>query len=226
MTALEVAPDGLAGIEKAIETVPDIVITDVMMPRADGLELCSRLKNDERTSHIPIIMLTAKASIEDRIAGLERGADAYLAKPFHKQELLVEIRKLLDIRKRLQQRYATFSPPAPAPSEVGLKMDDAFVRKTIEAIHEQLSEEGFGPDGLAGKLFISRSQLHRKLSALTGLSASHFIRSVRLKKALEMLQQGSTVSETALTVGFSDLSYFSKVFKEEFGKSPSKMKKS
>ncbi len=215
---LEITHNGLEGVEKAIEIVPDIVISDVMMPGMDGLALCNQLKNDERTSHVPIILLTARATIADRIAGLERGADAYIAKPFHKKELRVEIKKLLLLRQQLQIRYSSLA--AEPVQAQGLEMEDAFVRKAVEAVNNHLSDEHFGPEELGKLLFISRSQLHRKLSALTGKSASHFIRHVRMEQAYEFLKNGSNVSQTAREVGFSELSYFSKVFKDFYGFSP------
>lgn len=220
---LEIAGDGLTGIKKAAEVVPDIIISDIMMPGADGLALCEKVKSDERTSHIPIILLTARASINDRIAGLERGADAYLSKPFHKKELEVEIRKLLVLREQLQARYSSLVS-TPAVAERGNKKEVEFIKKVVEVISDNIAEENFGPEQLCRQLYISRSQLHRKLTALTGMSASRIIRTVKMEKAYEILQTGANVTEAADAVGFTDMSYFSKVFKETYGATPRDVK--
>lgn len=215
------APNGRLGVDRAIETIPDIIISDVMMPEMDGFELCDTLKNDERTSHIPIVLLTAKATVEDRIAGLKRGADAYLPKPFNKEELLVRLEKLVELRAKLQERYASLAPPSP-PVDPALQMEDEFVQKVLQLVEENLDNENFGGQDIADQIFLSRTQVHRKLKALTGKSTGHFIRTVRLHKAMELLQSGTvSVKEAAYDVGFTDPAYFSRVFSEEFGPPPS-----
>ncbi|GJM32934.1 MAG: hybrid sensor histidine kinase/response regulator [Saprospiraceae bacterium] len=219
------AIDGQEGIEKALETIPELIISDVMMPRMDGLQLCDFLKNDERTSHIPIILLTAKADVESRIAGLERGADVYLAKPFNRQELLAHLRNLLDLRMRLRERYSSLQAPAPTV-EKDLQIEDAFLQKARLIVEKHLSDLDFDMDRFSRSLSMSRSQLFRKIKALTGKSPSLFIRSIRLKRAKELLQTTDrNVTEVAYDVGFSTPAFFSDAFLEEFGIRPSEVRK-
>lgn len=218
---LLLAEDGQQGIDLALEHIPDLILSDVMMPEKDGYEVCDTLKQDERTSHIPIILLTAKADADSRIAGLKRGADAYLAKPFHPEELLVRLAKLLEIRRRLQERYRQLDALPSSPDE-RLVQEDAFITKLQAAVLERLDDEQFGIAELCRIAGMSRSQLHLKLKALTGRSASHFIRYIRLHKAKELLEQTSmSVTEIAFEVGFNDPSYFSRSFSEVFGAPPS-----
>ncbi len=217
---VHVARDGREGIEKAIELVPDILISDVMMPHADGFTLCDTLKNDPRTSHIPIILLTALSEVQSRIDGLKRGADAYIAKPFRKEELLVQMENLLKSRKALKDRYASmeFSPT----KDAGLQIEDAFMVKLMDTIDEHLQNPAFSVELLSDLMGVSRTQLHRKLSALSGLSATMTIRQARIRKAKELLPDPNlNVSEVAYDVGFSDPNYFSRIFKKEVGMSPS-----
>jgi DNA-binding response OmpR family regulator len=169
------AVDGQEGLEKALSTIPDLVISDVMMPRMDGLELCATLKQDERTSHIPVILLTAKADIESRLAGLERGADVYLAKPFKKEELLLRTRKLLELRSRLRERYATLQPPVPAEDK-SVQIEDAFLQKIRQLVEQDLFGQDLDMGQLSQVLGMSRSQVFRKVKALTGLSPTIYIR--------------------------------------------------
>lgn len=223
---IQVGKDGQEGIDIAIQNIPDLIITDVMMPYKDGFEVCQTLKNDERTSHIPIIMLTAKADMTSKLEGLERGADEYLAKPFHKEELLVRIRKLLELRQKLQNYYlaaagltenATITKDIPTIDTI----EDAFVKKVRQAVEEHLDDADFNVEALCKAMIMSHSQLHRKLSALTGFSANTFIRYVRLTKAKELLRNPAiTITAVAFDTGFNDPSYFGRVFKQEFGMTP------
>ncbi|MEN0005850.1 MAG: response regulator [Bacteroidota bacterium] len=219
---LDRAADGQEGIEKALEEIPDLIVSDVMMPRKDGLELCQTLKADERTSHIPIVLLTAKADIESRLAGLEKGADAYLAKPFDRKELLVRLEKLIELRERMQARYSSgaFSEAEEAPPE------DPFVVKLKAAINENIDDENFGVLELCSALALSRTQLHRKVKALTGRSTSNFVRIIRLAKAKELLRTSDlNISQVAYEVGFRDPKYFSRTFAQEYGESPNQFRK-
>jgi signal transduction histidine kinase/CheY-like chemotaxis protein/AraC-like DNA-binding protein len=234
---LDFAYNGRAGIEKALETVPDLIVSDVMMPEKDGFEVCDFLKNDERTSHIPIVLLTAKADVESRLAGLKRGADAYLAKPFHREELLVTLANLLEIRKKLRARYSTLpvlspgkgiaetAPPSsliPPPSH----LEDVFLQKLRHCIEENMGESTFDGPALAKKMNMSEVQLYRKIKALTDKSTAIFIRSVRLARGKELLQTTDlNVSEIAYEVGFDDPNYFSRTFSQEYGAAPSDMRK-
>ena len=217
---LEFAYDGAEGIIKAVEQVPDIIISDVMMPKKDGLELCDTLKKDERTSHIPIILLTAKADIESKLSGLDKGADAYMGKPFEERELLIRLEKLLELREKLQARYSTFTVPTKNAEEIET-IEDAFIAKIKNIVQENLNNAEFGMPQLCQHLTMSRSQVFRKVKALTGKAPTLFIRSIRLQTARHLLQTTNlNVSEVAYDVGFTSPSYFSTAFVEEFGTSP------
>lgn len=220
--------NGQRGIEKALELIPDVIISDVMMPEKDGLELCDFLKSDERTSHIPIILLTAKATVKDRLEGLRRGADAYLEKPFNQEELFVELKKLVELRRRLIQHFSSMPnlPGEELSTDPMLELEDAFIQKARKAVEENLSDEDFDVHRLCRALTMSRAQLHRKLTALTGMSATHFIRSIRLAKAKELIASTDmTIAEIAYEVGYKDPNYFSRTYTEEFGHSPSETRK-
>lgn len=224
---LYLASDGEEGLDMAFEHVPDLIISDVMMPGKDGFELCQLLKTDDRTSHIPIVLLTAKAGIESRLEGLTRGADAYLAKPFNERELLIRLEKLSELRQALQLRYQNFQPSTrtakPSPP-AGFEKEDEFMTKLQRIVEEHLDETEFGPSQLCKAMGMSRSHLHLKLKALTNRSTSIFIRTIRLYKAKELLQQGDlNVTQVAFEVGFNDLSYFSRKFTEEFGINPQQL---
>lgn len=219
------AENGAIGIEKALEHTPDLIISDVMMPEKDGYEVCQVLKQDERSSHIPIILLTAKADMDSRIAGLEEGADAYLTKPFEKKELLVRINQLIQLRKNLQVRYRDRHGDALIPDEK-YKREDSFLRKVKLLIEERLTEEDLSVDLLARELGLSRSQLFRKIKALTGHSVLAFIRTYRLQRAQQLLKSTRlSVSEIAYEVGFKNPNHFSAAFKTEFGTPPGATRK-
>mgnify|MGYP001412089233 CR=1 FL=1 len=220
------ATNGQQGIEKAIELTPDLVVSDVMMPEKDGFEVCATLKTDERTSHIPVILLTAKAGPAAKLEGLTHGADAYLAKPFNKEELLVRMEKLIELRRRLQERYAGHDIFFKNVIAENPTPEDLFLQKLVTIVERNLSDEHFGLPDLCRQAGMSRSQLFRKLKALTGKSTTHFIRSIRLAKGRELLESSDmTVSEVAYSTGFSNLAYFSTMFREEFGIPPSNLKK-
>ena len=220
------AENGQIGIDKAQQLIPELIISDVMMPEKDGFELCATLKQDELTSHIPIIMLTAKADMDSKLEGLEYGADAYLVKPFHKRELNIRIEKLIALRKKLQARYQNIALPQLAVNKQ-LKIEDAFVLKVKKTIEEHMDDVNFGPTELAKTIFLSKTQVHRKLKALMNKSTGQYIHFVRLHKAKEFLESGEmTVTQVAMEVGYKELSYFSKLFSELFGVSPSAILKS
>ncbi len=219
------ANNGKKGIEMAMLHIPDIIISDVMMPIKDGFELCKTVKDDVKTNHIPIILLTAKTGQDDKISGLKLGADAYLTKPFNKEELLVRVKKLIDIRLLLQSKYKDSSKwiveNKPSKSLKNNK-NDAFISKVLLHIEEHLEDSTFSPNKLSELLFLSESQLYRKLKALTNTSTSIFIRKAKLQKAKQLLEDDEmSVSEICYATGFSNPSWFSKVFKKEFGFSPS-----
>ncbi len=218
------AANGKEGLEKAIAEVPDIIVSDVMMPLMDGFVMSDKLKKDERTSHIPIILLTAKAGQQHKVEGLETGADDYLTKPFDAKELLVRLQNLINGRKLLRKKFA--GEILLRPSEVSVNSaDENFLNKVLQAVEQNMGEEDFGVEELAKEVAMSRSQLHRKLVALTGQSPSEVLRNTRLLRAKELLQKKvATPSEVAYQVGFHSHTYFSKCFKEEFGMSPSEVK--
>lgn len=225
---VDIATNGEAGLQLAFQTIPDLVISDVMMPEKDGFEVCDTLKRDERTSHIPVILLTARADMDSRLTGLSRGADAYLTKPFVREELRIRVQKLLELRSTLQQRYASIQKaesevPDPAIAE---SVDGQFLLKVRQLILDNLGDESFGNAQLASRIHLSESQLFRKIKALTGTSTALFIRQIRLHQARQMLlSSDKTVAEIAFEVGFSDPAYFSRTFSQEFGASPNAIRK-
>ena len=233
---LLVGRDGREGFDIAIEKIPDIIITDVMMPYVDGFEMVKKLRLDERTSHIPVIILTAKADIQSKLEGLESGADVYLQKPFHKEELLLRIKKLLELRKNLQQYYrkqiGILSPNETHKKEnpetiIEEKAEHEFVIKVREIIEANFNNYTFSVEQLCKLLFMSHSQLHRKLYALIDCSPNKFIRIVRLNKSKELLTNHSlSIATVALECGYNDPGYFTRVFKQEFGITPQECRQS
>lgn len=224
--SLEFAYNGEAGIEKALESVPDLIISDVMMPVKDGFEVLETLKNNEFSSHIPIVLLTAKADVQSRLAGLQRGADAYLSKPFHQEELLLTVANLLESRKKLQLKYQQNVLSPAAPEVQADDPEDSFLQKVRAIVETNYRQEDFGLPQLCRKMGMSRSQLFRKMKALTDLAPSDLIRTHRLNRARALLECGTAnVAEAAWEVGFKDPSYFSKLYQEEFGEAPSTTRK-
>lgn len=222
---IQKARNGLQGIQLAIEMIPDIIVSDVMMPEKDGYEVVERLKKDERTSHIPIILLTAKADLESRLEGLERGADAYLSKPFEKKELEVRLRKLIEVRQKLTSRYVTLDPVGTpeTPAEI---QEDAFLKKLRSLVEANLESEEFGIGELCKELAVSRTQLHRKLKALTNKSTSQVIRTIRMQEAKKLLLNPDlNISEIGYAVGYGNPSHFTQEFTKEFGEAPSFFRK-
>ena len=218
------AVDGKEGLKRAKDAGPDLIISDVMMPGMDGFEFCEKIKTSEQTSHIPVILLTARASGESKLEGLETGADDYLTKPFDAAELRVRVRNLIEQRRRLRERFRR--ELIIRPSEVtATPMDEAFLTKVIAAVEAHIDDPAFETDDLAREAGVSRRHLNRKLRGLAGQSVREFIRSMRLKRAALLLQQKSgTVTEIAYAVGFQSIAHFAKVFREEFGVAPSAYK--
>jgi DNA-binding response OmpR family regulator/two-component sensor histidine kinase len=227
---LAVARDGREGFEIACQLIPNLIITDVMMPFVDGFEMCRQLRDDERTSHVPIIMLTAKADMESKIEGFQQGADAYLEKPFNREELLVRIKKLLEMRQSLQHYYLKKAglDTIILPVEVIIEgvindteIEDEFVRKIRNVIEDNVTEASFSVEQLCKLVFMSHSQLHRKLEALTGCPPNKFIRIIRLNKAKALLENTSnSIASIAMDCGYSDPGYFARVFKQEYQVTP------
>ncbi|MEM7380523.1 MAG: helix-turn-helix domain-containing protein, partial [Bacteroidota bacterium] len=206
--------------KKALETIPDVIISDIMMPEMDGLELCAFLKQDERTSHIPVILLTARAGEEDQYEGLENGADDYVTKPFKIKLIKSRVQNLINSRRLLRQRYS--QEIVLKPRDIAItNLDEQFLTRVQDVLDANLTEPAFKVKEFSEHMGMSRMQLHRKLKALTGHTASEFIRSQRLKMAVVLLEKSdASISEIAYQVGFNDPSYFAKCFKEAYGCTP------
>ncbi|MFC1569618.1 two-component regulator propeller domain-containing protein [bacterium] len=214
------AQDGQKGFNKAVEFIPNLVISDIMMPKMDGYQLCKNLKTDERTSHIPIILLTARAAGESKLEGLETGADDYIIKPFDSKELLVRVKNLIKIRQQLRQRFSR--EIVLKPQDIAITpMDAVFLQKVQSVVNEHLDDEDFTIEMLGHEVGMSRSQIHRKLRALIDQSASRFIRSMRLQRAVELMKKrAGNIAEIAYMTGFHSQAYFTTCFHEQFGCSP------
>jgi signal transduction histidine kinase/DNA-binding response OmpR family regulator len=215
------AGDGKEGYNMSVETIPDLIITDLLMPEMDGLEMCEKIKTDQRTSHIPVIMLTSRTSVNNRIEGFEKGADDYISKPFNMKELLVRIKNLIEQRKMLRERFSRNVRLHPKDISITSE-DEKFLSKTITIIEENLNNFDFDVSALTNNMAFSRVQLFRKLKSLTDQSPSEFIRTIRLRRAAQLLDKGfGNIAEVTYQVGFNNLSYFAKCFRELFGVSPS-----
>ena len=221
--------NGSRGLDIALESIPDIVISDVMMPEMDGFEFCAALKKDKRTSHVPVILLTAKSAQRDHVTGLETGADIYLTKPFSTRILELHVQNLLAARERLWEK---FSKQVTAPVKAAElhyyrnNIDKEFLMNLTEIVDKHFEEEDFGVEKLSRKIAMSAPILYKKLKAVTGLTVNEFIKNHRMQKAGEMLlQTNMNVNEVAFTVGYNDTKYFSREFKKKFGKTPSEYSK-
>lgn len=219
--------NGVEGLEKAIAEIPDLIISDVLMPvqagpEMDGYTLCEKLKENRITSHIPVVLLTAKSSVDSRIEGLSRGADDYITKPFHVQELQLRIGNLLERQRRLRDRIQLdLSRPGPSGATEKPAEIDLFLQQVMTLMEANLDNSAFGVDELGHLTQMSRMSLYRKLKTLTGMSTGDFIRLYRLKRSTQFLSEGRSVSETAYLVGFETLAHFSKTFRDYYQISPS-----
>ncbi len=219
------ATNGREGIEKAFETIPDLIVSDVMMPEVDGIELCRKLKSDKDTSHIPIILLTALSDMAHHVQGIREGADVYLPKPFNSQLLLVHIHNLINSRNTLKEFYAKRIFLGTGNFEIKT-FEEEFLVKLMKVVEENISNSNFNNDDLANLMFMSRSTFYRKLKAVTGMSGNEFIRTARLNYAAKLLESGNySVTEAAFEAGFNDIKYFRKRFHDQFGATPSEYKK-
>jgi DNA-binding response OmpR family regulator len=223
------AVDGQQGLTVANEIVPDLIVSDVMMPVMNGLEFCQRIKGSTATSHIPVILLTARALSKHQIEGYESGADAYITKPFAADLLLARISNLLKNRVLLKGLFGSAEPKreapdsnAAAPSTAEPGREDAFMQKFRDFVERNMTDSDLSVETIGAELGLSRVQLYRKVKALTGQSPVELLRSARLQRGRQLLQStDKTVSEVAYEVGFSAPSYFTKCFKDEYGISPS-----
>jgi len=223
---IEEAANGEQGLRKAEKCIPDLIVSDVMMPKMDGYEMTRRIRQDEKTSHIPIILLTAKSDKDSKLEGLGLGADDYLVKPFDTDELLARIKNLIETRRILQEKFGAGTPLVEKVDKAKLScLDEQFMNRIMVVIDEHLAEEEFSIEEFGKDVGMSRSQMHRKLKALTGKSASVYLRTVRLAKAKHLLaEKKGNISEISYQVGFASPAYFSRCFKEEFGHAPSEIK--
>ncbi len=218
---LYVCSNAKDGIEIALKNSPDLIISDVMMPEMDGTELCRKVKSDFRISHIPVILLTAKAAVEDKIEGLETGADDYIMKPFSSEELFIRIKNLIEQRKLLREKFSKEILIGTDNLEIN-SLDKEFIRNVNEVIEKNIQDFAFDTDKLADKVSVSRSQLNRKIKALTGLSPGEYIRNYKMKRAAQLiLENNLSITQIAFEVGFSSPGQFTKAFKKHFGCLPS-----
>jgi YesN/AraC family two-component response regulator len=221
------ASNGKTGYKQALQQIPDLVITDVMMPEMDGIELCKVLKNELLTQHIPIIILSAKSTIEDTLEGLETGADDYVPKPFNEQILLAKIKTLLANRQKIVEKYQTqpYKESQSATIE-SLHFEDPFVERVVDYIVANLSDEALSNEKIELHFKTNKMQLYRKLKAVTGWSVNTLIREIKIREATRLLKESEmNISEVAYKLGFSDPLYFSKYFKKEVGVAPQQYRK-
>jgi signal transduction histidine kinase/DNA-binding response OmpR family regulator len=219
------AENGRQALDIIRENEPDLIVSDIMMPKMDGLELTRTLKTDLKTCHIPIILLTAKASQEQKFEGLEEGADSYIPKPFNSRHLQIRVKKLLELRRKMQERYKGELLIAEDDKDLS-RLDRKFLNKISQIVEEHLEKEELTVEELSQLLGLSRVHVYRKIKKLTGMSVSEFVRSVKLKLSLNLIKtSGKTIAEIAYEVGFSSPSYFTKCFKDQFGISPSEFGK-
>ncbi len=215
------ALNGKNGLDMAIKTIPDIVVSDIMMPGMDGMELCEKIKKDERTSHIPVILLTSLSSKESVKEGLMKGADDYITKPFDIDMLQTKIENLLIMRKSLREKFSRMM--LLQPTHVSIKtLDEKFLEKAITVVEKYIDDPDLNIDKFVSQMAVSRMQLYRKIDALTSMTVKEFVNDIRLKRAEQILSEKKiNISEVAYSVGFNDLSYFGKCFRRKYGMSPS-----
>jgi signal transduction histidine kinase/ligand-binding sensor domain-containing protein/DNA-binding response OmpR family regulator len=219
------AEDGAAGLRLAEEVIPDLIISDIMMPQMDGNTLCRKIKENTKTNHIPVILLTAKASSENKIEGLETGADDYIIKPFNTDELRIRVKNLIESRRKMREKFRSEMCGKPA-EVIENPIQRNFIEKLTSLIEENIDNEKFSIEMICSEMGMSRTQLHRKIKALTSQSTTEFVRNVRLQKAADLIQRNAgNMAEISYMVGFNSQAYFTKSFQELYGVSPSEYKK-
>lgn len=219
------AENGKKGYELAVQKLPDIIVTDVIMPVMDGLQMCKNIKGDLKTSHIPLLMLSAKAMVKDRLEGIDSGADMYLSKPFELDILKSSLAQLITSRQIMFKKF--YTGITKQGKEKTTSLDNDFIQKILHFINENISEPELTVELLSSKIFLSRSQLYRKIKTLTGVSVNEFIRNVRLEKAKQLIEKGNNnINEISYKVGFTSPSYFAKCYKTKYGHLPTQEKRS
>lgn len=217
------AENGLTGYELAKKESPALIVSDIMMPELDGLELCQKIKNNLYTSHIPVVLLTAKTDTTEQIEGLQTGADDYMTKPFNSDLLLAKIKTIIENRNKVRAKFGKLEDVNPDELTIS-SLDSKFFARANEVVQKYYTEPSFDVDLFASEMLVSRSQLYTKLKAITNLSATEYINTYRLKKGMELLKNGSMqVAEVAYAIGFNDPKYFSRIFKKYYHQSPSDM---
>ena len=218
------ATNGIEALEVLSRESVDVIVSDVMMPEMDGLELCSRVKNDIEYSHIPVILLTAKTTLESKVEGLESGADVYIEKPFSIKQLHMQIENLLKLRQsfyKLMNSLSVGAADSIVTRDLAMSQKDCeFVAKIQGVIADQLADENFSIDTLAEQMHMSRSNFYRKIKALSGVSPNDYLKTLRMNRAAELIKSGTRISEVASQVGFGSSSYFAKCFKAQYGVLP------
>lgn len=213
--------DGVDGLAVAVESIPDLIVSDVMMPNMDGLEFCRKIKKDERTSHIPVVLLTARTAYIHQVHGFDKGADAYITKPFSVQILQLQVRNMLASKDALRLKYSSQLILQPQTFTVE-SPEEKFLQKLMDIVEKNMENAEFGVADLVDEIGMSKTVLYKKVQALTGVSIGDFIKSIRLKRAAMLLQQNKIgIAEIAYSVGFNDRKYFSKEFKKQYNLSPS-----
>ncbi len=220
------AVNGREGLNMAVERIPDLIISDLMMPEMGGREMCIELKADPRTSHIPIIMLTAKADRRSKLEGLETGADDYIIKPFDGEELQVRVKNLINQRKKLREKFRQEFITEPEEQSL-ISPDDQLLQKILKILNRHIPEPEFNIDQMSGEMNMSRMQMYRKVNAITGHTPKDLLQTIRLKKAATLFDSGvDNVSQVMHQVGFNNQSYFAKCFRKLYKINPSEYLKS
>jgi DNA-binding response OmpR family regulator len=218
-----VAADGREAWQTTLDRLPDIVVSDVMMPVMDGIALCRHIKDDLRTSHIPVILLTARSAETNKLTGLEAGADDYIGKPFNMDILLLKIQHLIELKKRMQTQILQSMPNGiPLSGNPISSLDERLLEKVVHFVEEHISDPGLSVEWLSREMCMSRANFYKKILAFTGKSPLELIRTIRMKHAARLLEKSQMrINEVAVHVGFNDNKLFRKYFREEFGKLPS-----
>jgi YesN/AraC family two-component response regulator len=226
---VETARDGEEGLQKSIALIPDLIVSDIMMPKMDGLQMLDKIKNDVNTSHIPVVLLSARYSIESQIEGLRYGADHYITKPFNNEFLIASIDNLLQQRKKLFEALVEKKKTidlSPEPLVITSK-DETFLKDVIKVVEAKMEDPDFNIDSVAETMALSRTNFYKKFKSLTTLTPMEFVRDMRLQRAKQYLDAGGhNISEVAYLTGFSNPKYFSTVFKEKYHVSPTDYVKS